>query len=57
MLLPNKGIMIEYHTLVVKMTFDSTSNVATKGNLDMLCNIEVLYTRVCLFVAHARSCE
>jgi hypothetical protein len=57
MLVLAKGIMIEYHTLVVKMAFDSTSNASIKANLDMLCNIEVLYTWVCSFVIHARSCE
>lgn len=57
MLVLAKGIMLEYQTLVINMTFDSTLNATTRANLDMLCNIKVLYTWVCLFAIHAKSCE
>ncbi len=40
MLSPTKHILVEYESLVMHMFDEHASNIMTKGNLDLLCDVE-----------------
>jgi hypothetical protein len=40
----------EYKTLVVKMSDDATSNVATNINYELLCDVEIVMALKCVLL-------
>ncbi len=50
MLAPSKWMFEEYKTLVVKMSDDATSNVATNINYELLCDVEIVMALKCVLL-------
>ncbi len=48
MLEPLKNVLVQYKTLIVKMSQNSPVIVQTKLNFDFLCDIHTLLTLFCL---------
>ncbi len=48
MLSPAKRIMVEYKTLLVKMTLDNLTNQQAMLNYEHLCGIHIFFRLVCI---------
>jgi hypothetical protein len=48
MLAPNKHVIIEYKSLVVKMGDNMTGNASTKNNYELLCDCDITLRLICV---------
>jgi hypothetical protein len=45
-----KHVMAKYKTLLMKMAIDNPSNVKAKTNVDLFCDVQVMFGFVAIFL-------